>query len=33
MRKVLRRGVAGVLLGATLLGTTAFAGMGSFFLK
>lgn len=30
MRKVLRRGVAGVLLGATLLGTTAFAGMGSF---
>lgn len=34
MRKVLRRGVAGVLLGATLLGTTAFAGtergVGSF---
>lgn len=30
MRKVLRRGVAGVLLGATLLGTTAFAYSGSF---
>lgn len=33
MRKGLKRGVAGVLLGATLLGTTAFAGIGSFYFE